>query len=124
MIDIEQHIANLPDPETDAMPPYVKITPEEAAQAKEDKRFINSLLDTKRDTEIYAKRILEGPIFHGQFQKDGDYVTLPGGQQVWQTKVSDFKGGVPILSIPNVLCIIPAFATPLMVAIIKVTHIY
>ena len=104
MINWEEHIANLPDPTRDPMPPRVDFTPEGALQAAEDKALKKALLDTKRDTERLAKYILEGPLFGGNFRKDGDWVTLPGGRKVYQKKVSDLVGGIPLRSRPNALC--------------------
>jgi hypothetical protein len=100
MIDIDEHIASLPDPDKDSMPPRVDFTPEGAEQAKRDRELKKALLDIKKQTESTAKTILEGPIFKGNFSKDGDWTTL-GERRIWQKKTADFRGGVPLLSMPN-----------------------
>lgn len=95
---------NLPDPERDPLPPRVGFTPEGAAQAQRDKEFKKSLLNTKTDTERGAKYILEGRLFGGSFRKDGDWVTLPNGREVYQKKISDLVGSVPYPTRPNAAC--------------------
>jgi len=97
----EEHIANLPDPTKDALPPRVGFTAEGALQAERDRMFKMSLLNTKSDTERLAKYILEGRLFGGNFRKDGDWVTLPSGRVVYQKKISDLVGGIPLPSRPN-----------------------
>jgi len=104
MIDYEELVNSLPDPTRDSLPPRVGFTPEGAAQAARDNAFKKSLLNTKRDTERLAKYILEGPLFRGSFRKDGDWVTIPGGREVYQKKVSDFIGNVPWPTRPNAAC--------------------
>lgn len=101
--NLEDHIASLPDPTKDKMPPRVGFTKEGEAQARADKAFLASLLDPKRDTERAVKYVLQGPLFGGNFRKDGDWVTLAGGRQVWQKKVSDLVGGVTVGKRPNAL---------------------
>lgn len=101
MIDWEKHIANLPDPTRAPMPPRVQFTAEGAAKAEQNRQLKDSLLDPKSDTERLAKYLLEGRLFGGRFVKDGDYVTLPGGTRVWQRKVSDLVGSVPLADRPN-----------------------
>ena len=103
MFDWEEHIANLPDPKKDNLPPRVGFTKQGLEQAQADKKFLASLLDSKRDTERMVKYVLEGGIFGGNFRKDGDWVTLVGGRQVWQKKVSDLVGGVTVGERPNAL---------------------
>lgn len=99
----DELVASLPDPTKDKLPPRVEFTPQGEQKALADKAFKKSLLNTKSDTERQAKYILEGRLFGGNFRKDGDWVTLPGGRQVYQKKVSDLVGGVP-LTTPNALC--------------------
>jgi hypothetical protein len=101
MIDWDKHVADLPDPTRDALPPRVGFTPEGALQAEKDRMFKMSLLNTKSDTEELAKYILEGRLFGGNFRKDGDWVTLPNGREVYQKKVSDLVGGIPLATRPN-----------------------
>lgn len=103
-MDLDKHIASLPDPTRDPMPPRVDFTPEGALQAKEDRALKQALLDTKKDTERLARYILESHLFDGSFRKDGDWVTLPSGREVYQKKVSDLVGGIPFPDRPNALC--------------------
>jgi len=103
MFDWEEHIASLPDPKKDNLPPRVGFTKQGLEQAQADKEFLASLLDSKRDTERMVKYVLEGGIFGGNFRKDGDWVTLAGGRQIWQKKVSDLVGGVTVGERPNAL---------------------
>jgi hypothetical protein len=100
-IEWEEHVANLPDPTRDPMPPRVEFTEEGEQQAQEDRRFKQALLNTKKDTERAAKYILESRLFGGNFRKDGDWVTLPSGREVYQKKVSDLVGGIPLRTRPN-----------------------
>lgn len=104
MTDLDELVASLPDPTKDPLPPRVDFTPEGAEQAERDKAFKKSLLNTKSDTERNAKYILEGRLFGGSFRKDGDWVTLPSGREVYQKKVSDLVGGIPLAERPNALC--------------------
>lgn len=101
----EDLVNSLPDPTKDPMPPRVGFTPEGARQAKKDKALKRALLNPKRDTERAAKYILEeSPLFGGKFRKDGDWVTLSSGRKVYQRKVSDFVGGIPLHERPVGLC--------------------
>lgn len=103
MSDWDEHIASLPDPKKDKLPPRVKFTNQGLAQAKANKSFLASLLNSKKDTERAVKYVLERGIFGGNFRKDGDWVTLAGGRQVWQKKVCDLVGGMTIGERPNAL---------------------
>lgn len=98
LADLLQHIESLPDPSKDAMPPPVMASKEDMALSAESAALVSSLLNPKKDTEKAVKRVLEGRTFGGKFHKDGDYVTLVGGMQVWQKKVSDFVGEISIRS--------------------------
>ena len=104
MTNFDDLVASLPDPERDPLPPRVEFTPRGALQAEKDRMFKMALLNTKTHTEQAAKYILEGRLFGGSFQKDGDWVTYPNGRSVYQKKVSDFVGGIPMLTRPNAHC--------------------
>lgn len=71
MLDLEQHIANLPDPTRDKMPPRVLATAKEQADAKAVRALQRTLLNPKVDTERAIKYVLEGRLFEGKFVKDG-----------------------------------------------------
>ena len=101
MTNFDDIVASLPDPKRDRLPPRVEFTPEGALQAQKDRMFKMALLNTKTHTEQAAKYILEGRLFKGSFQKDGDIVPSSGR---WQKKVSDFVGGIPMLARPNAHC--------------------
>jgi hypothetical protein len=103
MTDWDDIVDSLPDPTKDKLPPRVGLTPEGKQKAKSDSEFKKSLLNTKSDTERLAKYILEGRLFGGNFRKDGDWVTLPNGRSVYQKKVSDLVGGVPLPDRPLAL---------------------
>lgn len=100
----DELIASLPEPGRDPMPPRATLRPEDALKAKEDKALKRALLNTKSDTERAAKYILESHLFGGKFRKDGDWVTIPGGREVYQKKVSDLVGSIPIRVRPNAMC--------------------
>jgi hypothetical protein len=100
----DELVASLPEPGRDPMPPRATIRPEDALQAKNDKALKRALLDTKSDTERFAKYILESSLFGGRFRKDGDWVTLPSGREVYQKKVSDLVGSIPLRVRPNAAC--------------------
>lgn len=87
------HQLNLPIPGVDPMPPRVEMTDEQKAKAKADKKAKRQFLNVKTDTEKRVKYVLE-KLLGADLRKDGDWATLPGGQQIWQRKVSDFSGGV------------------------------
>jgi len=94
MPTIEELAASLPDPKRDKMPPPVTIRQEDASRAKQDKAFMDSLLDPKVDTEERVKYAL-GSLFKMNLKKDGDWKTYPSGRSVWQRKISDYVGSTP-----------------------------
>lgn len=77
------------------MPPRVEWTEEGRAQWEEDKKERAQYLDVKNDTEARVKYVLEGNLFRANLSKEGDWLTIAGGKQVWQKKVADFSGGIP-----------------------------
>ena len=95
MNDLQALIDSLPDPEVDTLPPYVEFTPEAQEQAKEDRREKRQYLKPKTDTEQKVKYVLtKSPLFDATLKKDGDWITVAGGREIWQKKTSDYIGGV------------------------------
>ena len=94
-MDINELIATLPDPEKDPRPPAVSISPEAMAQAEAEKKFLNSLLDTRSLTQTRVKDVLKS-LFGMRLKKDGDWKVGFGGQQRWVKSVADYEGGTPV----------------------------
>lgn len=92
---IEDLIQNLPDPEKDERPPPVTFTKEGYEQAQKDKAEKRSYLNPKNDTEKRVKYVLN-KLLGADLTKDGDWVTVAGGRNVWQKKISDYVGGIPL----------------------------
>jgi hypothetical protein len=81
---------SLPDPRRDPKPPAVTISFQDLEQAKEDKAFLDSLLDPKVHTEQRVKYALHA-LFGMNLRKDGDYNV--GG--FFTKKNTDFIGSTP-----------------------------
>ena len=95
MNDFQKIIDSLPDPEVDTQPPYVEFTPEQQEQAKQDRREERRYLNPKTDTEQKVKYVLtQSPLFDATLKKDGDWITIAGGREIWQKKDADYTGGV------------------------------
>lgn len=92
---IEDLIQSLPDPEKDEMPPRVGFTKEGYEQAMADKAQKRAFLNPKKDTETRVKYVLN-KLLGTDLTKDGDWVTVAGGRDVWQKKISDYVGGIPV----------------------------
>jgi hypothetical protein len=95
MDDFQKLIDSLPDPEIDTLPPYVEFTPEAQERVKKDRREKRRYLNPKTDTEEKVKYVLtKSPLFDATLKKDGDWITVAGGRDIWQKKISDYIGGV------------------------------
>jgi hypothetical protein len=99
-MDIRDLAATLPDPRVDKMPPPVTISPEAAARAAADKKFMDSLLDTRSLTQDRVKYALKS-LFGVRLKKDGDYQNVFGGRRVWIKSVADYEGGTPVAGRKN-----------------------
>lgn len=91
---IEELASNLPVYGVDSVPHAVSMSAESAEMAEHDKKFFAQFLDPKNDTEQRVKYVLSS-LFGMKLKKDGDYVTIAGGRQVWRKKVSDYVGYTP-----------------------------
>jgi len=87
-------IATLPDPKKDKMPPRVGFSEEGYKQAIEDNKRKSLYLNPKTDTEKKVKYVLKS-LIGADLAKDGDWITVVGGREVWQKKVADYSGGIP-----------------------------
>lgn len=85
---------DLPDPAKDPMPSRVTISQGGIERRKAVKKEESQYLDPKNDTEARVKYLLESKLFGATLRKDGDWVTVPGGREVYQKKISDFVGGI------------------------------
>lgn len=95
MDDFQKLIGSLPDPEVDTLPPYVEFTPEAQERAQEDRKEKRQYLNPKTDTERKVKYVLtQSPLFDATLKKDGDWITIAGGREIWQKKDADYVGGV------------------------------
>lgn len=92
--ELQMLVDNLPDPERDEKPPPVGFSEEDLAKIKADKAYERQFLNVKNDTEKKVKYVLKS-LMGAQLSKDGDYITIAGGRQVWQKKIADYMGGIP-----------------------------
>jgi len=97
-VDIYDLANSLPVPGVDELPPRVLASDEDRKLARNNREFQKALLNPKLDTEKAVKYVLQSRLFGGSFRKDGDWVTLAGGRQVWQKKIADLHGGLPVTS--------------------------
>ena len=72
MIDYDELVSRLPDPEKDAMPPRVGFTPEGAVQAARDNEFKKSLLNTKTTPIRFINTAISLDVGFGDIRSAGE----------------------------------------------------